>query len=100
MAFVFASARPSPVGQLGFRFSGCRGNSLQRVMDVSEDECNSDPTDDLSSFELVNLSNPGLLDLSDAVGGHVQESKEKTRLKTKLVSAWNNVKYGGMLSCV
>ncbi|XP_056608373.1 cysteine protease atg4da isoform X2 [Triplophysa dalaica] len=88
---------PSPVGQLGFRFSGCRGNSLQRVMDVSEDECNGDvdPTDDLSSFELVNLSNPGLLDLGDDVGVHVQESKEKTRLKTKLVSAWNNVKYGG-----
>lgn len=70
-------------------------------MDVS-DECNSgvDPTDDLTSFELVDLSNPGLLDLSDDVSGHVQEAKEKTKLKTKLVSAWNNVKYGGTLRFV
>lgn len=54
-----------------------------------------DPTDDLTSFELVDLSNLGLLELSDDVSRRVQESKEKTKLKTKLVSAWNNVKYGG-----
>lgn len=71
-------------------------------MDVSE-ECNGgvDPTDDLRSFELVDLSNPALLDLSDDlsddVSGPVHESKEKTKLRTKLVSAWNNVKYGGRL---
>lgn len=53
-----------------------------------------EPEDDLASFEVVNLSNPGLLDLNAA--GHVQQSKEKTKLKTKLVSAWNNVRYGGV----
>ncbi|XP_056099436.1 cysteine protease atg4da [Rhinichthys klamathensis goyatoka] len=57
-----------------------------------------EPADDLASFEVVhlpNLSNPGPLDLSADVDGHVQQSKEKTKLKTKLVSAWNNVRYGG-----
>ncbi|XP_051573026.1 cysteine protease atg4da-like [Myxocyprinus asiaticus] len=65
-------------------------------MDMS-DECSSsgDPTEDLASFEVVNLSNPGLLDLSEELNGNVQERKEKAKLKTKLVSAWNNVKYGG-----
>lgn len=58
-----------------------------------------EPADDLASFEVVHLSNPsnpGLLDLSADVDGHVQQSKEKTKLKTKLVSAWNNVRYGGV----
>lgn len=57
-----------------------------------------EPADDLASFEVVHLSNPsnpGLLDLSADVDGHVRQSKEKTKLKTKLVSAWNNVRYGG-----
>ncbi|KAK7167036.1 hypothetical protein R3I94_001440 [Phoxinus phoxinus] len=54
-----------------------------------------EPADDLASFEVVHLSNPGLLDLSADDDGHVQQSKEKTKLKTKLVSAWNNVRYGG-----
>ncbi|CAM4331383.1 hypothetical protein PO909_000967 [Leuciscus waleckii] len=57
-----------------------------------------EPADDLASFEVVHLSNPsnpGLLDLTADVDGHVQQSKEKTKLKTKLVSAWNNVRYGG-----
>lgn len=63
-------------------------------MDVS-DEFEMEPPDDLASFEVVNLLTPGLLDLSTDVDGHVPQSKEKTRLKTKLVSAWNNVRYGG-----
>ncbi|XP_077058291.1 autophagy related 4D, cysteine peptidase b [Siphateles boraxobius] len=54
-----------------------------------------EPADDLASFEVVHLSNPGLLGLSADVDGHVPQSKEKTKLKTKLVSAWNNVRYGG-----
>ncbi|XP_051569423.1 cysteine protease atg4da-like isoform X1 [Myxocyprinus asiaticus] len=63
-------------------------------MDVS-DECSieGDPTEDLASFEVVDLSNHGLLDLSEELNGH--ERKEKAKLKTKLISAWNNVKYGG-----
>lgn len=52
-------------------------------------------TDDLASFEVVNLSNPGLLDLGTDGDAHVQESKDRTKLKTKLISAWNNVRYGG-----
>uniref|UniRef100_A0A671RKB4 Cysteine protease n=1 Tax=Sinocyclocheilus anshuiensis TaxID=1608454 RepID=A0A671RKB4_9TELE len=54
-----------------------------------------EPTDELASFEVVNLLNPGLLDPSADVDGHVQESKDKAKLKTKLISAWNNLRYGG-----
>ncbi|XP_048056047.1 LOW QUALITY PROTEIN: cysteine protease atg4da [Megalobrama amblycephala] len=65
-------------------------------MDVSDEfDREMEPVDDLASFEVVNLSNPGLLDLSADVAGHGRQSKEKTKLKTKLVSAWNNVRYGG-----
>ncbi|XP_052393391.1 cysteine protease atg4da-like [Carassius gibelio] len=65
-------------------------------MDVS-DEFDSDmePRDDLASFEMVNPSSSGLLDPSADVHGHIQESKDKAKLKTKLLSVWNNVKYGG-----
>lgn len=52
-----------------------------------------EPTDDLASFEIVNL-----LDPSADVDGHVQESRDKAKLKTQLISAWNNVRYGGMWS--
>lgn len=66
-------------------------------MDVSDEfDIGMEPTDDLTSFEVVNLSNPGQLDLGTDVDGHVQESKDKTKLKTKLISAWNNVRYGGV----
>lgn len=85
---------PPLIGRLGFRFPGRHGN---RVMDVSdESDRGMEPADDLASFEVVNLSNPGLLDLSADVAGHGRQSKEKTKLKTKLVSAWNNVRYGGV----
>ncbi len=68
-----------------------------RVMDVSDEfDSGMEPTDDLASFEVVNLSNPGLLDLCTDVDGHVQESKDKTKLKSKLISAWNNVRFGGV----
>uniref|UniRef100_A0A8C1ZXF9 Cysteine protease n=1 Tax=Cyprinus carpio TaxID=7962 RepID=A0A8C1ZXF9_CYPCA len=49
-----------------------------------------EPTDDLASFEIINL-----LDPSADVDGHVQESRDKAKLKTQLISAWNNVRYGG-----
>lgn len=66
-------------------------------MDVSEEfDRGMETADDLASFEVVDLSNPGQLDLSTDSAGHVQQSKEKTKLKTKLVSAWNNVRYGGL----
>ncbi|KAK2916919.1 hypothetical protein Q8A67_001293 [Cirrhinus molitorella] len=65
-------------------------------MDVSDEfDGGMEPTDDLASFEVVNLSNPGLLDLSADDDGHVQETKDKAKLKTKLISAWNNVRYRG-----
>ncbi|XP_016108340.1 cysteine protease ATG4D-like [Sinocyclocheilus grahami] len=65
-------------------------------MDVSDEfDSGMEATDDLASFEVVNLSNPGLLDLGTAVDGHVQESRDRTKLKTKLISAWNNLRYGG-----
>lgn len=88
---------PPLIGQQGFRVCGRHGNSIPRVMDVSDEfDIGMEPTDDLASFEVVNLSNPGLLDLGTDVDGHVQESKDKTKLKTKLISAWNNVRYGGV----
>ncbi|XP_016352122.1 cysteine protease ATG4D-like isoform X2 [Sinocyclocheilus anshuiensis] len=66
------------------------------VMDVSDElDSGMEPTDELASFEVVNLLNPGLLDPSADVDGHVQESKDKAKLKTKLISAWNNLRYGG-----
>uniref|UniRef100_A0A8C2JW37 Cysteine protease n=1 Tax=Cyprinus carpio TaxID=7962 RepID=A0A8C2JW37_CYPCA len=66
------------------------------MMDVSDEfDSGMEATDDLASFEVVNLSNPGLLDLGTDGDGHVQESKDRTKLKTKLISAWNNVRYGG-----
>lgn len=64
-------------------------------MDVSDasEEFNGEmeSADDLASFEVVNMSNPGLLDFS----ADVQGSKEKTKLKSKLMSAWHNVRYRG-----
>uniref|UniRef100_A0A671Q5B1 Cysteine protease n=1 Tax=Sinocyclocheilus anshuiensis TaxID=1608454 RepID=A0A671Q5B1_9TELE len=68
-------------------------------MEVSDEfDSGMEATDDLASFEVVNLSNPGLLDLGTDVDGHVQESKDRTKLKTKLISAWNNLRYGGVWS--
>lgn len=79
------------------RDSGRHGNSIPQVMDVSDEfDCGMEPTDDLASFEVVNVSNLGLLDLSADDDGYVQETKDKTKLKTKLVSAWNNVRYRGV----
>lgn len=64
-------------------------------MDVSDasEEFNGEmeSADDLASFEVVNMSNPGLLDFS----ADVQGSKEKTKLKSKVMSAWHNVRYRG-----
>uniref|UniRef100_A0A9J8D461 Cysteine protease n=1 Tax=Cyprinus carpio carpio TaxID=630221 RepID=A0A9J8D461_CYPCA len=60
-------------------------------MDVSDEfDSGMEPTDDLASFEIVNL-----LDPSADIDGHVQESRDKAKLKTQLISAWNNVRYGG-----
>lgn len=87
---------PSLIGQQGFRVSGRHGNSIPGIMDVSDEfDSGTEATDDLASFEVVNLSNPGLLELGTDADGHVQESKDRTKLKTKLISAWNNVRYGG-----
>ncbi|KTF88474.1 hypothetical protein cypCar_00031793, partial [Cyprinus carpio] len=84
------------IGQQGFRASGRHGNSIPEMMDVSDEfDSGMEATDDLASFEVVHLSNPGLLDLGTDGDAHVQESKDRTKLKTKLISAWNNVRYGG-----
>ncbi|XP_062872434.1 cysteine protease atg4da-like [Trichomycterus rosablanca] len=49
---------------------------------------------DLESFEVVSPSTPGPLDVEECTH-HLATAKEKPKLKNKLVSAWNNVKYGG-----
>ncbi|KTF82675.1 hypothetical protein cypCar_00049982, partial [Cyprinus carpio] len=81
-----AARIPPLTGQQGFRVSGRHGNSIPAVMDVSDEfDSGMEPTDDLASFEIVNL-----LDPSADIDGHVQESRDKAKLKTQLISAWNN----------
>ncbi|KAG9279251.1 cysteine protease ATG4D-like isoform X1 [Astyanax mexicanus] len=51
-----------------------------------------DPPDDLASF--VVFSNPGPFEFSESLQ-HVEAGQSKAKLKHRLLSAWNNLKYGG-----
>ncbi|KAI5087429.1 cysteine protease ATG4D-like [Silurus meridionalis] len=62
------------------------------------DEANC--TEDLESFVFLSYPGPSdhthSLEYTHSEGTHFSETaKDKTRLRSRLVSAWNNVKYGG-----
>ncbi|KAM9434323.1 cysteine protease atg4da isoform 2-T2 [Clarias gariepinus] len=78
------------------RFSDCHGEQFQQrnmMTSVTSDEVNS--TEDLESFEFVPHPGPSNYPHSSELTNSSEAVKDKPRLKSRLVSAWNSVKYGG-----